>query len=209
MPKEGTLYNGTAWVAGPRALITAYHVVEARDGGEPPPSAHDLRAQCAAAKAVFGFDADGRTGQRVDVKEFAAGDEALDYAVLLLANDAPAPALPLRRDALVYSPNRYVPVNILQHPGGHEKKAAIRNNLVTAVSDDELRYFTDTRTGSSGSPVLDDRWRVVGVHRAASNVADVDFQGRKTAWVNVGTPIGAVLAHLQQYPEVVAQLAPQ
>jgi len=43
----------------------------------------------------------------------------------------------------------------IQHSAGTAKKIAIRNNLVTASTPTELRYFTHTKQGSSGSPVLE------------------------------------------------------
>jgi hypothetical protein len=75
-------------------------------------------------------------------------------------------------------------------------RVALRNNLITDVDDTTLRHFTDMLIGSSGSPVLDDGWRVVALHRGAVDVKGVRFQGRPTAVVNVGTQIAAILDHL-------------
>lgn len=62
-----------------------------------------------------------------------------------------------------------------------------------------MRYFTDTRGGSSGSPVLTDDWTVVALHRGTRRVSDVSFQGKSTAFVNVGTQLSAVMEHLREH----------
>jgi endonuclease G len=69
------------------------------------------------------------------------------------------------------------PVNIVQHPGGRPKEIAFRDNrLLALVDDDVMTYSTDTDVGSSGSPVLNDQWELVGLHR--SSVEATDGQGR-------------------------------
>jgi V8-like Glu-specific endopeptidase len=67
---------------------------------------------------------------------------------------------------------------------------------VTGANDTQLRYFTDTRGGSSGSPVFDDRWRVVALHCGAEMIDGINYQGRSTAWVNFGTQLQPILEHL-------------
>ena len=60
------------------------------------------------------------------------------------------------------------PVNILQHPDGRPREIAVRNNLLLSVDDDlTLTYGTDTERGSSGSPVLSDRWELVALHHSS------------------------------------------
>jgi V8-like Glu-specific endopeptidase len=100
-----------------------------------------------------------------------------------------------------------VPVNIIQHPGGRSKRYGIRNNLVSASTATELRYFTDTESGSSGSPVFNDQWQVVALHRASIYVAQVEFQGKTTAYVNVGTHLSAILDDLRaHHPSIAAEV---
>jgi hypothetical protein len=67
---------------------------------------------------------------------------------------------------------------------------------VSAADATTVRYFTDTDRGSSGSPVCDDRWRVVALHRGARHVSGVQFQGKDEAFVNFGSQIQAVLADI-------------
>jgi V8-like Glu-specific endopeptidase len=74
---------------------------------------------------------------------------------------------------------------------------ALRNNLIYDSKDSKLRYFTDTEHGSSGSPVFDDNWQVVALHRASAFVDNVKFQGRQVGWVNEGTQVTALLDDLK------------
>ncbi|MEW8462015.1 MAG: hypothetical protein AB2653_17045, partial [Candidatus Thiodiazotropha endolucinida] len=78
--------------------------------------------------------------------------------------------------------------------------------LVLKTTDKELHYFTDTRRGSSGSPVMDDAWQVVALHKSARRVSDVKYQGRSSAFVNVGTRISAIVDHIAaHFPNVNLQ----
>ncbi|WP_175012302.1 hypothetical protein [Burkholderia lata] len=52
--------------------------------------------------------------------------------------------------------------------------------------------------GSSGSPVFDDRWRLVALHRGSTFVKNVRFQGRATAFLNVGTKWSEIAADLER-----------
>ncbi len=58
-------------------------------------------------------------------------------------------------------------VSIIQHPDGKMKKVALRKNEVTNLSLPKfIRYTTDTKSGSSGAPVFNDKWEVVAVHHS-------------------------------------------
>lgn len=60
--------------------------------------------------------------------------------------------------------------NIIQHPGGSLKQIALYHNLVTDVDNLFVQYLTDTLPGSSGSPVFNNKWEVVAVHRKGGNI---------------------------------------
>lgn len=69
------------------------------------------------------------------------------------------------------------PVTIIQHPQGGVKKIALRANEVLQVQNQLLRYTTDTEGGSSGSPVFNQNWQVIGIHHAGK-VIDIGGQKR-------------------------------
>ncbi len=200
------LMNGTGWVIGPRLLITNHHVIRARTAGEAPPSADDFNRQAEEAIADFDFDAPGSARAKATVDRLEASSRELDYAIVRLAQDPGREALRIHPQKVVVGAATYWPVNIIQHPNGRPKRVAFRNNLLTGADADTIRYFTDTDFGSSGSPVCDDDWRVVGLHRGAKMV-NVTFQGKPTSCVNFGSQIQAILADVQaQKPALFAEI---
>ena len=55
-------------------------------------------------------------------------------------------------------------VIIIQHPGGGHKQIALSHNAIAFADARRLQYLTDTLEGSSGSPVFNMAWRVIGLH---------------------------------------------
>ncbi|MGH7439411.1 MAG: trypsin-like peptidase domain-containing protein [Polyangiaceae bacterium] len=87
------------------------------------------------------------------------------------------------------------PVNIIQHPLGGQKHVALYHNLVAYVDARSVQYFTDTEPGSSGSPVFNDHWSVVAIHRAGGPMVDPTT---KASFVrNEGTLASVLLEALQ------------
>ena len=188
--------------------MTNYHVVAARDGPEVNGVAEpDLQLQGEHAIAEFGYDSETLAKSAAPFSKLEAWGQKLDYAVLRLETPSDRRPLRLAMDPVELNPDGRLPVNIIQHPDGDSKRVGLRNNLVDKVVGNDLRYFTDTRKGSSGSPVLDDEWRVVALHRASTRIATTNFQGRDTAIANVGSQMHAILVHLaNEFPHVYAEI---
>lgn len=197
---------GTGWLLTPTLMMTNHHVVNARKETETAAPESDLKLQGTATEALFDFDGDSMQGNPVKVEQLEAWDPALDYAVLRLAQTG-RPGLRRAAQPISKTDGEYVAVNIIQHPEGTSKKLGIRNNLVTASTATDLRYFTDTKAGSSGSPVLNDTWQVVALHRGATFAQNVSFQGKDVAYVNVGTHLASILADLKnRFPALEAEI---
>jgi V8-like Glu-specific endopeptidase len=199
------IYMGTGWLLTPSLVMTNHHVINARNEGEPPAVEADLKLQAQSARAYLDFDADDLKGNEIPIQCIEAWDSGLDYAILRVNDTGRAP---LRRaTGMLILGNDPVPVNIIQHPGGRGKRYAIRNNLVSATTANDLRYFTDTESGSSGSPIFNDFWEVVGLHRASIYATNVQFQGKTTAYLNQGTQLHAIINDLQaRFPAIAAEV---
>jgi endonuclease G len=203
------IMNGSGWMIGDGLFITNHHVVNAREVGEAPANTEDFKLQGVGSTVLFDYDSEGSATSAATVSAIAARDASLDYAILRIDSKTPRPPLRLNANEVAVLPSTYLPVNIIQHPRGNPKRIAFRNNLVSGLDGASLRYFTDTDYGSSGSPVCDDSWRVVALHRGAVQAKGVKFQGKDTAYVNFGTVVDKLLADLSDrsrptYDEILA-----
>jgi len=207
---------GTGWMIASDLILTNYHVLRNRPQAQTTqPSAADLTSQALATKAHFFFDYDNAVGLKIDVKELIAyqSDKSKDFALLRLAQSPKVDVLPLYTDKFVLPEPVQTPkgtvtkkglaVNIIQHPDGGRKRLALRNNLVYKADYPKLHYFTDTLGGSSGSPVFDDAWRVVALHRAAVQTK-AEFQGKILGYVNEGIQLHAILSDLAEMAKTSA-----
>lgn len=120
-------------------------------------------------------------------------------------------------------------LNIIHHPQGDYKQISIRENTFVDINETKIFYETDTAPGSSGSPVFNDQWQVVGLHHrsvpkmAADGVtyldsddnpipvADGKIDASKIVWLkNEGIRISVILKHIEaQHPdkEVIKQIS--
>jgi V8-like Glu-specific endopeptidase len=85
-------------------------------------------------------------------------------------------------------------VNIIQHPSGGPKQIALYHNIVAYADDKRIQYLTDTLEGSSGSPVFDNRWRVVALHHSGGNI--IEPETKKPVFRNEGININIIVEAL-------------
>src|SRR5262249_32819956 len=89
--------------------------------------------------------------------------DELDYTVLRLAAPATCqPPFPIARK--LPDPDDKEAAWVLGHPRGGKLSVSMKNNLVVGVSEERIHYRSATEPGSSGSPVFNDSWQLIGLH---------------------------------------------
>lgn len=150
-------WSGTGFMISSDLLLTNHHVLPDKS----------LLTEC-----VFRFNyQEDILGNPMISKDYMAvkdgiywSNQVLDYALIQIAENPGNEwgVLPIEFQ-LPFVNSR---VNIIQHPHGLPKQVSIQNNFVKFVSPKKIHYITSTQKGSSGSPVLDNNWRVLALHHA-------------------------------------------
>lgn len=166
--------KGTGFLTKDGYLFTNHHVLDSVDAVK-------------GARAEFNYEVgpDGNirplTSYELDASGYISSPPAaFDFARVKVIDNPNAPVrqwggLDIAPDAL---PAVGDPVTIIQHPGGLDKRIALRANEVLQVSNQHLHYTTDTEGGSSGSPVFNNFWQVVAIHHAGKTVT-INGQSRE------------------------------
>ncbi len=159
-----TLGYGTGFMVSPRLMITNNHVLS-------------NQAEVVNSEVEFDYQYD-RFGRLLPVVNyglephtFFMTDRNLDFT-LVAVKEHSFNDIELKR----YGWNRLIAdqgkaihtdtLNIIQHPQGEAKQIVLRSNRLVDLLDDFAHYETDTKPGSSGSPVYNDQWEVVALHHS-------------------------------------------
>ena len=181
---------GSGFLAGPRLVMTNHHVIGSAEAGR-------------ASTFTFNYQLD-RDGNPAPTRTTGAAPDglfytnpALDFTVIEIQETSEDVA-PLTLARLRVK--RDERVNIIQHPGGHYKKISMQNNFVAFANARDLQYLTSTEPGSSGSPVFNNDYRVVGIHHSGGYLFEPGTEGRLHSRLylrNAGSSLIAVLDDLQ------------
>lgn len=178
-------WSGTGFMISPGLIITNHHVLPKWD---------------LLSKTTFRFNYQLNFQGRPDVfKDYTAlngglcyANEDLDYAIVELegtpGNEWGSLTLKLQ---LPIPSSR---VNIIQHPNGLPKQISVQSNYVKHASAIKIQYVTSTQPGSSGSPVFDNDWEVVGLHHAGGWLPEEE--GGPLYFRNEGITIRAIVEDL-------------
>lgn len=189
---------GSGFLVGPGLVMTNNHVIN---------TAHE------AVQSMFTFNYQlDRLLQPAQIRTVVAllngcfyTNSDLDFTIVEI-EDAPGNAQPLTlsRQRL----RRDERVNIIQHPGGHYKKVSMQNNFVAYADARDIQYLTSTEPGSSGSPVFNNDFVVVGIHHSGGRLLEPGSNHRYLR--NAGSSMAAVLDDLRDNaPGIYEQLRVQ
>jgi len=90
------------------------------------------------------------------------------------------------------------PVNIIQHPKGRFKEIVLSNNRVQELREKFILYEADTDFSSSGSPVFNQQWQLVGLHSGAVDLVDENEKSNSTneGRLQVGVRVSRIVEFL-------------
>jgi endonuclease G, mitochondrial len=154
----------TGFMVSPRLLLTNWHVFQNKE-----------MADESEVHFFYEYDALGHPGSPVIFKFDATGffnDKILDYCFVAVQPMDVTGTVPLERIGYLYLDKTLGKIgdidveklNIIHHPLGDYKQISIRENTFKGIGNTTITYVTDTAPGSSGSPVFNDQWQVVGLH---------------------------------------------
>nr|VFJ63290.1 MAG: V8-like Glu-specific endopeptidase [Candidatus Kentron sp. FW] len=83
-------------------------------------------------------------------------------------------------------------IYIAGHPGGRRLTISLHDNHLIDYDDHLMQYRTPTDPGSSGSPVFNDQWDLVGLHHAGSGAKQSLGDPSQTHEANEGIRIKAI-----------------
>lgn len=88
-------------------------------------------------------------------------------------------------------------VNVIHHPSGNFKQIDLHGELA-AHTDEVLHYRAKTRSGSSGAPVFNDNFELIGIHhyRCPSRVAKTIDGSPEPKDVREGVRISAIVKRI-------------
>lgn len=162
---------GTGFMISPHLLLTNHHVL---------PTADDAAQSWIHFR--FEYDALGRLLEpcvfALEPSVLFFTDPDLDITIVAVAPETPDHRQVVSRFGwlrLSASADTIVPgewLTMVHHPDGCPKQVALRQNLLISRTNEDLWYATETAPASSGAPVFNDSWQVVGVHRIGAPARD-------------------------------------
>ena len=188
--------EGTGFLVAPDLILTNYHVMK------PPEYTGTLEDRAAECEVQFGVMENSSSKNLkfslhpTKWKRAESLPHELDFILLKLEhrveNDAKILPLTVKRPPRLYPPE---PVNIIHHPLGGTMQVSLRFNQVEKIEQNRIFYLADIEKGSSGAPVFNDDWQVVGLHCAGN---EVDKTGRILS-PNWGVPIQLILDKIEAF----------
>jgi V8-like Glu-specific endopeptidase len=183
---DGVIKHGTGFRVGKDKLLTNWHVVHLNDN------------PASAVTAEFGYEDDGN-GKIMDSEKIPCSintivsDKDDDWAVLTVEKPMKDEnKWPIIKLADAVEPELKTPAFIIQHPEGQPKRVGYVRNMIADFNQRIVCYLTDTKDGSSGSPVFNNRGELIALHHAGGTPQKIP--GLPPVKKNEGIRISRVLA---------------
>ncbi|HRH49807.1 MAG TPA: DNA/RNA non-specific endonuclease [Panacibacter sp.] len=208
----------TGFMVSKNLLLTNWHVFKT-----------EAMAIESEIQFFYEYDVQGHPGSpvifKLDTKKFYQSNEGLDYCFVGVQSIDTTGKVLLENIGYLFLDKALGKIgdvnverlNIIHHPLGDYKQISIRENLFVDIDDTKIFYETDTAQGSSGSPVFNDQWQVVGLHHKSIakmtpdgfNYLDKDdkiipvidnkIDSTRIVWLkNEGMRISVILNHLAE-----------
>ena len=221
----------TGFMVSKRLMLTNWHVFRSRESAEE-----------SEVHFFYEYDVQGHPLSPVIFKFDTTGffnNEDLDYCFVAVKPVDVTDKISLESIGYLYldktlgklgnPKDEQEKLNIIHHPQGDYKQISIRENTFVDINKTKIFYETDTAQGSSGSPVFNDQWQVVGLHH--KSIAKMSADGKdyldkddnvipinddkiditRVVWLkNEGVRISVIINHMsEEYPnnELVEGLA--
>jgi V8-like Glu-specific endopeptidase len=189
---------GTAFLIAPDLLLTNHHVLPSTAVADESVAEFNYQVNWAGTfEPVRRFTLDST---------YCRTSADLDYTIVRV-RDSPGDLYGYVDLAIRAEPAVNDFVSIVQHPLGGPKQICFTDNKVAAVFDHLVQYSTDTEPGSSGSPVFNQQWEIVGLHHKGGGLAGPD--GKKH-FTNEGILINSVIRDAASFlglPDTLYDLA--
>ena len=165
---DGRSGSGTGSLVSSRLLLTNNHVLASADWAR-------------GSSAVFDFEDDLENKPRptvafqLDPDTFFFTNKTFDFTLVAVKTSALHTGTSLNDygfNPLDDSQGKVTigePINIIQHPSGLLKQVVLQENRLLDLPEDPpgwLHYESDTMPGSSGAPLFNNRWEMVGLHHS-------------------------------------------
>jgi hypothetical protein len=199
--------DGTGFLLGPDILLTNNHVL--------PEPARARLARC-IFEYQLGIDRKPKetVAFRLDPDSLfitSPAEDGLDYTFVRID---PAAAtrfgqIPASRGSFSSLEGEYA--HVVQHPRGKMKRDTYRDNRIYEDDGISISYTADTEPGSSGSPVFNNDWQLIGLHHRARRITQAQIERQPELadyqYLNEAIKLSAIASDLENRLQGDAKVA--